>query len=121
LKVENDYQVASGCALILVSNPLTGNIQQAKQMQKRTEITIETERLLIVSQRRERTIQLCGDCDQKVPMLTVYEAARAARTTPLVIFGLAEAGRLHLVVTTEGQLFICPNSLTTLGRQGRPK
>ena len=80
-------------------------------MHKRTEITIETERVLVVSPRRERPIRWCDDCRRNVPMLTVYEAARTASTTPLVIFALAEAGRLHFAVTLEGQLYICPNSL----------
>lgn len=80
-------------------------------MQKRTEITIETERFLVVSQRRERTIPWCSECDENVPMLTVYEAATIACTTPLVIFGLAKAGKLHSAVSLEGRLFICPNSL----------
>jgi hypothetical protein len=84
-------------------------------MQKRTEITIETERLLVVSQRREKPIFWCADCDTQVPMLTVYEAARTARTTPLVISELAEAGKLHFAVTLAGQHFICPNSLASLG------
>jgi hypothetical protein len=82
-------------------------------MHKRTEITIETERFLVVSQRRERTIPWCSECDKNVPMLTVYEAATIARTTPLVIFGLAESGRLHCSVSQEGRLFICSNSLAS--------
>jgi hypothetical protein len=82
-------------------------------MRKRTEITIETERFLVVSQRRERSIVWCSVCDRKVAMLTVDEAATAAHTTPLVIFELAETGQLHFAVTREGQQFICPNSLAS--------
>jgi len=44
-------------------------------------------------------------------MVTVDEAATATSRTPLVIFRLAEAGRLHFVVSPEGQQFICPQSL----------
>lgn len=80
-------------------------------MQKRTEITIETERSLVVSQRRQRTVLWCKQCASTLPMLTVDVAARIACTTPLVIFGLVEAGRLHAVVTPEGRLFVCSNSL----------
>ena len=83
-------------------------------MHKKTEITIETERFLVVSRRRERPILWCSDCDNKVPMLTVHEAARTARTTPLVISELAEAGKLHFAVTLEGQHFICPVSLASV-------
>jgi hypothetical protein len=80
-------------------------------MQKRTEITIETERSLVVSQRRARTVVWCKQCASTVPMLTVDVAAGIACTTPLVIFGLVETGRLHAAVTTEGRLFICSHSL----------
>lgn len=72
-------------------------------MHKRTEITIETERLLVVSRRRDRTILWCNYCAKNVPMLTVHEAARTS--------GFAEAGLLHYAVTPEGRLFICSNSL----------
>ncbi len=83
-------------------------------MQKRTEITIETERFLVVSQRRERAILWCSDCDENLPMLTVNEAARTAGTTRVVISELAKAGQLHTAVTFDGQRFICPNSLASL-------
>jgi hypothetical protein len=83
-------------------------------MQKRTEITIETERFLVVSQRRERAILWCSDCGENLPMLTVYEAAGTAGTTPVVISELARAGQLHVAVTLDGQRFICPNSLASL-------
>lgn len=79
-------------------------------MQKRTEIIIETERFLVVSRRRNKPMLWCVECDNKVPMLTVVEAARTACTTPLVISEWAEAGKLHLAVTLEDQ-FICSNSL----------
>jgi hypothetical protein len=88
-------------------------------MKKRTEITIETERLLVVSQRRGRTVLWCSDCDKKVPMLTVDEAARGAGTTPAVIFELVEAGKLHFAVGLKGQHFVCLNSLDSVGAQGR--
>ena len=83
-------------------------------MQKRTEITIETERLVVVSRRSGTTVLWCSVCDQKVPMLTVYEAARAAGTTPVVISELVEAGKLHFAVALKGQHFVCLNSLASV-------
>lgn len=80
-------------------------------MQKRTEITIETERFMVVSQRHDRASLWCNRCASTLPMLTIDVAARVACTTPLVIFRLVEAGRLHSAVTPEGRLFICSNSL----------
>jgi hypothetical protein len=81
-------------------------------MKKRIEITIDTERFLVVSQRRERSIW-CSVCEHRVAMLTVDEAATAAHTTPHVISELAETGQLHFAVL-EGQQFICPNSLVSI-------
>ena len=81
-------------------------------MQKRTEITIETERSVVVRRRQGARPSLwCNRCARTLPMLTIDVAARVASTTPLVIFRLAEAGRLHSAVTPEGRLFICSNSL----------
>jgi len=88
-------------------------------MKKRTEITIETERFLVVSRRTGRTVLWCGDCDRNVPMLTIDEAATAAHTTPLMISELAKTGQLHSTVTLQGQPFICPNSLASLSALGR--
>jgi hypothetical protein len=80
-------------------------------MQKRTEITIETERFVVVSRRREMASLWCNRCSITLPMLTVDMAALEASTTPLSIFRLVEVGRLHFAVTPEGQLVICPDSL----------
>jgi hypothetical protein len=81
-------------------------------MQKRTEITIETERVLIVSPSPEKTIKWCNSCEKNVTMLTIFEAATIAGTSPQLISRLAETGRLHLAVTPEGRLFVCPHSLS---------
>jgi hypothetical protein len=88
-------------------------------MQKRTEITIETERFLVVNQRRERSILWCSVCEENVPMLAVYAAARTAGTTPVVISELAKAGQLHSALTLDGQRYLCPNSLASLRAQER--
>lgn len=72
-------------------------------MQKRTEITIETERLLVISHRRGGTILWCNECARNVPMLPVYEATRTSRGP--------EADLFHFAVTPEGRRFVCSNSL----------
>lgn len=87
-------------------------------MQKRTEITIETERFLVVSRRRNKPMLWCSECDNQLPMLTVIEAARTAGTTSFVISELAEAGKLHMTVTLDGQRFICSNSLAAARAEG---
>ena len=71
-------------------------------MQKRTEITIETESFRVVSQRRKGTLRWCTQCAKNVVTLTVDEAAA---------IGFAEASLLHFIVTPAGRLLICSNSL----------
>lgn len=80
-------------------------------MQKRTEIIIETERLLVVRRRPERLSLWCPRCRRPVLMMTPVEAARSENTVVAVISELVEAGVVHFAVTPTGQLFICSNSL----------
>jgi len=80
---------------------------------KRTKITIETERELVVSSRRRRArfVVWCEDCAGIVAMITVDEAAALASDSSRSIYRQVENGRLHFAETPEGQLFICPRSL----------
>jgi hypothetical protein len=103
-------QIDIDCMRILVRKSIPENIRR-RTMQKRTEITIETERLLVVSQRRERTVLWCNGCVSSLPMLPIDAAALIAHTTPLVIFDLVKAGKLHSAMTPDGRVFICSNSL----------
>jgi hypothetical protein len=80
-------------------------------VKRRTEIIIETERLLIVGGRKKRTINWCAPCGKHVEALTTDEAALLARVTSRTIFSWVEAGRVHYMETPEGLLLICPNSL----------
>jgi hypothetical protein len=68
-------------------------------VQKRTEITIETESLLVVSRHSEKAARWCKQCEKNVVMLTIDEAATIA--------GFAEFSLLHFVVTPDGKLLIC--------------
>lgn len=77
---------------------------------KRTEITIETERVLVVSVGR-RARAWCAPCGRQVEMLSVDEAAALARVTSVTIFSWAADDRLHFTQAHEGTLLICANSL----------
>jgi len=78
---------------------------------KRTEITIETDRMFYISSPRI-VFSWCAACDAEVQMVTVDEAAILRRVNSRTVFQWAEQGRIHFVETPEGRLFICPNSLT---------
>ena len=79
-------------------------------MKKRIEVTIETERLLIASNRKVATIW-CDACSRLVKMISVDEAAALTGQTERTIYGWVESGRLHFSETPEGRLRICLNSI----------
>jgi len=81
-------------------------------MGTRTEITIETERVVVISQSRKLGLLWCHGCAARMPMLTLDEAARIESTTPQVIYQMVEAGQLHFGVAA-GRIFICPTSLAS--------
>lgn len=77
---------------------------------KRTEITIETSRLLIVS-KPNKVVARCNQCGAEVNWVTTDEAAILSHVNSRTIFQLAEAGQLHTTESTEGLLLVCLNSL----------
>ena len=80
-------------------------------MMRRTEITVEIERLVLVD-RHQTEAQWCDNCNGYVPMLTIDEAAIAARVNWRAILGWADSGRIHSIETPQGLLLICPNSIS---------
>jgi hypothetical protein len=91
-------------------------------MRRRTEITIETDRLLVLGRSggnaanasRERPMRpfvWCLSCADQVRPLTTDEAAIQAHVTSLTIFHWVESELLHYIESCDGLLLICPNSL----------
>ena len=84
-------------------------------MSRRTEITIEMERHLIVRRGgRESRTAFCGFCQKDAAMLTTDNAARIAKCSSWAIFGWVGLGWLHFTETDEGILLICRDSLGNL-------
>ena len=85
-------------------------------MKRRTEITIETERIVVMSRSVKKEVgrQQCDCCAEHVDMITTDHAAIVARVTSRTIFKWAESGMVHSAETAEGLLLICPNSLPRL-------
>jgi hypothetical protein len=77
-------------------------------MKTRTEIIVETERLVIVNRRRRHA--WCSSCVRQVEMLTVDDAAILFHVASRTIFYWAESGVVHSSETPEGLLLICPHS-----------
>lgn len=79
---------------------------------KRTEITIETDRLLVVGTRRVSVMSWCPGCGHRTNMVTVDEAAGLGRVSSRTIYQWVESERLHFAETAEGRLLICSESIT---------
>jgi len=77
---------------------------------KRTEIIIETERLLVRSKRPSMDAW-CSACGERVSILTPTEAAQILSTTTRDIYRRIEAGEVHSIDSPAGALFICTRSL----------
>ena len=77
---------------------------------RRMRITIQTERLLVMS--HEGSLHsICSTCGDDVRMVTIDQAARLARVNSREIYREVEAGLLHFMETTDGSVLICLNSL----------
>jgi len=77
-------------------------------MKTRTEITIEMDRLIVVS--RSRKSEWCTLCSSPVEMLSIDDAALLAHVNSLTIVRWAIAGELHSAESHDGLLLICPNT-----------
>jgi hypothetical protein len=82
-------------------------------MLKRTEITIETETLVVVRGSGARP-EWCSACGQVVDALTVDAAARAAVVRSRAVFRWVEEELVHYGETPQGLLWICPASIHNL-------
>jgi len=86
-------------------------------MKKKATITVETERLLVITQSNRAVTSWCRDCNAEVSMIPIAEAAAVAGLSQRAIFRLVEGGQIHFVETTEGRALFCANSL--LGQRDR--
>jgi hypothetical protein len=78
---------------------------------KRTEITVETDRVLVIRRHRSVIRAWCEGCAEPVKMVTAEEAAAVAGVTARTIYYWVEAEKVHFIETPDGVLLICPSSL----------
>ena len=77
---------------------------------KRSKVTIEKERLLVIS--NPRLLEgYCQSCRAQVTMFGLKQAALLVAASQLEIFRRLENGSLHFVETPDGSLLICLTSL----------
>ena len=78
-------------------------VMEAETVKRRTEIAIETRRVVVISRRRTSAVAWCEACGGRVLMLTTEEAARQAGVTALSLHRRVEAGEVHFTETAEGR------------------
>ena len=80
---------------------------------KRTEITVETERIVVIRRRGLSALAWCPKGCGLVPMITVDEAATIASVSSRTIYRWVEAAQLHFAEMHDGRLLVCPVSLNS--------
>jgi hypothetical protein len=85
---------------------------EVEATKRRTEITIETERVLMISGRRKVSIVTwCDGCDKRVRMCAAEEAAALSSVPVRQIYRWIECGVVHFVEEPNA-LLICTTSFT---------
>ena len=80
----------------------------------KTEITIETHRLLTIKRGSRHQLAWCEECGEQTQMAPADEAAILAAVSPRAIYQLIEERELHFVETPDGMVLICLKSLANL-------
>ena len=79
---------------------------------RRTEITVETDEIVIIRSTQSDRLILCPECAMPVVMITPEQAAALACTNIRTIYRLADEGRVHYAETAETSLMVCPKSVS---------
>ena len=76
---------------------------------KKTTITVETERVFILS---ERLLQVwCEGCQQQVGMVRLEAALTLSGISPSTIYRQIEEQKLHVKEEADGSLLLCTKTL----------
>jgi hypothetical protein len=78
---------------------------------KSREITVETERLLIIRRRYQAVEELCDGCGELALMIRPDQAAAVTGLTLRNLFSRIDEGKLHFRELPNGLVLICLNSL----------
>ncbi len=78
---------------------------------RRTEIIVETERIIVVPQQTTPVHLWCHGCCARVEMVTPEQAAALIQVTPRAVYRWVEAQLLHFIEEPDGRVLICRNAL----------
>jgi hypothetical protein len=95
----------------------SGNSNEGRVVRKnsRTEITIETQQLLVIREPGDSVRGTCPQCGPEVRLVSSNQAAVLAGESTRTIYRWIEDGLIHFTETREGHLFVCLASLPLLG------
>lgn len=82
---------------------------------KRTEITCETSRFVVLETLTGPNPAWCAGCGSEQEMVTPEVAAAIASVSTRLIYRWIEAGKLHFLEGSQGSLLICSKSLLAFG------
>ncbi len=80
-------------------------------MGKRTEIIIETERIVVITPSPGSLRAVCQACLIPVEWLSPELAATLIKASPRLIYRWIESGQLHFLEGRDGGVKVCRNSL----------
>jgi hypothetical protein len=80
----------------------------------KTEIIVETHRILAIKRGSRQRLVWCEECGELARMVTADEAAIRAAVSTRAIYQLVEARKLHFTESPDHGVFICLNSLGNL-------
>ena len=103
-----------GRALPLQRQELLALFAYGSIVSKSREITVETERLLIIRRRYQAVEEWCDGCGELALMIRPDQAAAVTGHTLRAIFIDIENGRLHFRESPDGLVLVCLNSLLVL-------
>jgi hypothetical protein len=99
----------------LMSGPsATETVRGESVLKRTTRITVETRRVVVLSDGGGSTLQRCPTCDHEVRMLTPEHASAFANVRTRLVYQWVERGMVHFSETQDGSLLICVNSLPRL-------
>jgi hypothetical protein len=82
---------------------------------RRTEVTVETDEIVVIRGSQATILPLCSQCCDAVPMITADQAREMVSTSTRTIYRWIEEGLIHNTETPEGVVFVCPRSLFLAG------
>ena len=103
-------KAAAGGNRVLWKDRLRGSLDDVI-MKRRTKITIETERLLVISRRQTSARSWCSNCRSQVKFLPAETAAKEAGLSSRAVYRLVETAAIDFLETADGSLLVCRQCL----------